>query len=525
MAHSCSESVAVLPSCGKTSVHSVLSESAGSPFFHKFQTNRGKYIFDTNTRRILKVTDVVWEVLDYCGQGNDEEIIRERGSRYGQEVIRSALAEIRDAQQSGLLLIRRPQNVVPPSRKFVEERLGNSREHLILGVTEECNFRCKYCVYSGNDPQQRPHSSRSMNWEVAKAAMDDFLAHSRLSKNRTISFYGGEPLLNLPLIQHCVQYAKENVSGSAIMFAMTTNGYLLQGEAADFLAANAFVVTVSLDGPQGSHDRNRRTQNDSPTWGKVMDNLRSFLARHPQYGANGRLRFNAVADSAADLCQCQSFFACSDLFSDSMGLQVSLEKRVDEAGSLQAHDPLAITASQLQKEFLAKLIRGEFGDRHTCRENWLQASLFGRSYLLFHKRKYIRPHLPEKLTFLNTCLPGQRRTFADVDGNYYSCERVPLTQEQRLGDCFEGLSVEKVMSLLELWNRSAGDQCRHCWSVSNCTVGCFASVGNSRGITAEAMSAACRLQRQELHNLLVSYCSILEENSHAFDYTAQISVE
>jgi hypothetical protein len=33
------------------------------------------------------------------------------------------------------------------------------------------------------------------------------------------------------------------------------------------------------------------------------------------------------------------------------------------------------------------------------------------------------------------------------------------------------------------------------------------------------------VQRQELHHLLVSYCSILEENPNAFDYMAQMMIQ
>lgn len=526
MIDSCSERV-VPVSCLSPELidESPRSEDERRPFVYKFQTQRAKYVFDVNTRRIMKVSDAVWDVLDDYGTAKVDQITAKLEERYDHDSIRQAIEQIRAAQEEGLLLSHRPGEVIPPSKKQIAHRLENNREQLILGVTETCNFRCRYCVYGSNDPQQRPHSDKSMPWEIARAAIDSFLMRSGQSESRAMSFYGGEPLLNLPLIRQCVSYATEAFPDLPVSFSMTTNGSLLQGEAGDFLAEHDFTITVSLDGPQDIHDRNRLTQGGLPTWEQVMANLRAFLARHPQYRTNGHLRFNAVATPAADLCQAQEFFGGCDVFTDQMGMQVSPEKQTQETAALRAEDPLAVSAAKLQREFLKKLSNGEFGDRQSCRSHWIQASLFQRPYLLFHKRKYIRPHLPTTLVYLNTCLPGQRRTFVDVAGNYYPCERVRLTDDQRIGNCFDGLSVDKVAGLLERWNHCAGDQCRQCWCVSNCHVGCFATVGDNGGLTAEAMAGACTVQRKELHNLLVSYCSILEENPNAFDYTAQMMIQ
>ena len=526
MSEACSEKV-VSASCLSVALidEPARPEDERRPFVHKFQTKRAKYVFDVNTRRIMKVSDAVWDVLDDYGTAGDEQIIAKLEERYDQDSIRQALEQVRSAQEDGLLLAHRPDEVIPPSKKQIARRLENQREQLILGVTENCNFRCRYCVYGSNDPQQRPHSDKSMPWEIARAAIDAFLSQSKLSESRAMSFYGGEPLLNLPLIRQCVSYAQETFPDLPVNFSMTTNGSLLQDAAGDFLAEHEFIITVSLDGPQDIHDRNRLTQGGLPTWGQVMANLRAFLARHPQYKTNGRLRFNAVATPAANLCQAQEFFGGCDVFTDQMGMQVSPEKQTQETGALRAEDPLAVSARKLQREFLERLSNGEFGDRHSCRSYWMQASLFQRPYLLFHKRKYVRPHLPTTLVYLNTCLPGQRRTFVDVAGNYYPCERVRLTDDQRIGNCFDGLSMDKVAGLLEQWNLSAGGQCRQCWCVSNCNVGCFATVGDNGGLTAEAMAGACSVQRRELHDLLVSYCSILEENPSAFDYAAQMMIQ
>ena len=35
-----------------------------SPFIHKFQTDRQKYVYDVNTRRIIRVSCIVWDIID-----------------------------------------------------------------------------------------------------------------------------------------------------------------------------------------------------------------------------------------------------------------------------------------------------------------------------------------------------------------------------------------------------------------------------------------------------------------------------
>ena len=178
-----------------------------APFIHKFQTSQQKYVYDVNTRRIIRVSSVVWQVIDHYGLLPEEAIIENCSSTYSRQELSSALAQIAVARKKqGLFLSFRPRSVLPAKRDMVAERLDRKREQLILDVTEDCNFRCSYCVYGGGYEHQRRHSSRTMDWDVAGPAIDDFMDHSRLSESRVISFYGGEPLLNLHLSLRSVAY-------------------------------------------------------------------------------------------------------------------------------------------------------------------------------------------------------------------------------------------------------------------------------------------------------------------------------
>jgi uncharacterized protein len=499
-----------------------------SPFIHRFQTQSRKYVYDVNTRRIIHVAQVVWDVLGDFGREDERQIAAKYSSSYTPDEVAAAIREIDSARrEKGLFLSVRPREIEPPSEKRIREQLDNRREQLILDVTEECNFRCSYCVFSGLYPKERTHSAQKMTWDVARPAIEEFLAHSsQTTDGRTISFYGGEPLLNLPLIRQCVEHVRNNYKDVEARFSLTTNGYLLKGDAARFLGDEKFLILVSLDGPEDIHDRNRRTQTGAPTWKRILSNLRDFLAAYPEYRTNHLLRFNAVATKTMDLCEAQRFWAASDLFTDSMGLEMSRQKQAGtEDAGISPGDPLAVTGEKLRKDYFQELIDGEAGKEPWRKSRWIQASIFDKPFVSFHKRGFTSSHLPEDtLHFLNHCMPGARRTFVRANGDYFACERVVTCADQKIGDVRERLNVERVIALVNHWVRTNRNQCRYCWLLNSCLMGCVATVGDGSPISEQAKRRACAAHRRNMGRLIVEYCEILEKNPHAFDFIESMEI-
>ena len=82
--------------------------------------------------------------------------------------------------------------------------------------------------------------------------------HSVEKERVIIGFYGGEPLLEFELIKKCVKYARKELKGKQINFALTTNATLLNDEIINYFIEHSFIVTVSIDGPKEMHDDERR---------------------------------------------------------------------------------------------------------------------------------------------------------------------------------------------------------------------------------------------------------------------------
>ncbi len=498
------------------------------PFIHKFKTKQNKYIYDAGTSRILRVDDVTWDIIESFEILSLGEIASRYSSKYSPREIAAAWERIANKQdQDNLLLTRRSEAVeMPYSQEKLEEMLSSKRTQLILNMTETCNFRCSYCVYSGEHEHRHTHSSRSMTWQVAREAIDEFLDSCNDSEIKVVSFYGGEPLLNLKLIKKCLSYVRNDRDREDIQFAITINGSLLTGEAADFLSSNEFSILVSLDGPANIHDHCRKYADGLSTWLDVTENLRSFLERHPKYKSNGKINFTAVLSPPVDLNQLQEFFEGYDLLTETMNLNVNLVN-VSGSGEEQAAISQQMRSrgiSELYEQFISELMDGTFQKIRNTPSGWIKAGLFERPFLLFHKRKYYEPHLPDRFCSLSTCVPGIRRVFVSIDGDYYPCERTPESEYMRIGNTHRGIRVSRVKELLEEWIAFTSEDCRHCWCLPICGVGCFANINEKGKVTENAKRKACEEHRQRIHGTIIDYCRILEKNPEAFDYMVDMRI-
>lgn len=106
---------------------------------------------------------------------------------------------------------------------------------LVLWVTTDCNLRCRYCY--ANDGSDTEY----MDWRIAKRALDFIINRSR---NFKIQFAGGEPLLNIDLIEQVVHYTQ----GLNVCYQLQTNATLIDARMAMRLKQLKVAVGVSLDG-------------------------------------------------------------------------------------------------------------------------------------------------------------------------------------------------------------------------------------------------------------------------------------
>ena len=107
-------------------------------------------------------------------------------------------------------------HVVHPYNEVYEILCNRFVQDLVLEVTQDCNFQCRYCLYANPTKVERDHSKRNMSWKTAKACIDYLYDHSKDAQTIRIGFYGGEPFLNFDLIKLAVAYANEKFQSKEI---------------------------------------------------------------------------------------------------------------------------------------------------------------------------------------------------------------------------------------------------------------------------------------------------------------------
>ena len=150
-------------------------------------------------------------------------------------------------------------------------------------VTEDCNLRCTYCYMVGKNKFHR------MDFDTAKNIVD-FLMNDEYSLNLSdsimLDFIGGEPLLEIDLIDRICDYFllkayKENHKWFPnYMFTFSTNGILYGSEKVrEFIKKHSVhsYFSMSIDGTKEKHDMTRVDLNGKGSYDRVIKNLPLYM--------------------------------------------------------------------------------------------------------------------------------------------------------------------------------------------------------------------------------------------------------
>ena len=148
---------------------------------------------------------------------------------------------------------------------------GFAKLHIFV-LTLRCNCSCTYCQVTRQNEDSG--NSYDMSFETARKSVE--LMMQGPADAVTVEFQGGEPLLNFPVLQEIVRYAKElNASiGKSLSFVVCTNLSRLDDEMLDFFIKEGVSISTSLDGPEELHNRNRCRHIKTATYDMVVRNIR-----------------------------------------------------------------------------------------------------------------------------------------------------------------------------------------------------------------------------------------------------------
>lgn len=156
-------------------------------------------------------------------------------------------------------------------------RFNNRLLNLTIAPTLNCNFRCRYCY----EIQKGIISKARMNLTVKRALLK-FIGKERETLSAiNVTWYGGEPLLDLDTIKEISKGIKKlcEEKGIRYMATMVTNGYLLRKEVLeDLFNCGIKSFQITLDGPPSIHNHFRPLRDGSPTFSKILKNIKDAVS-------------------------------------------------------------------------------------------------------------------------------------------------------------------------------------------------------------------------------------------------------
>lgn len=191
----------------------------------------------------------------------------------------------------------KPQFTTHIEPEKIKRSVANLRQ-IVIEVTDGCNLDCKYCGYGKYYNNYDERTGKKQTFQNVRLLLDYLIEIWRSDLNVSylntvsIGFYGGEPLLNFPLIQETIEYLESlDLKHIHFVYNMTTNGVLLH-KYMDFIAKKDFRLLISLDGNE-AHNLYRITKKGENSFQTVFKNIKLLQDTYPDYFESG-VNFNAV---------------------------------------------------------------------------------------------------------------------------------------------------------------------------------------------------------------------------------------
>lgn len=433
-------------------------------------------VYDGAANRLL--------ALDAVGEAAIARLIAHHGE--GPAALRAALAPdhgdenvvavLRELAQEGLFAPARPLPPVPSRPLPIRT--------MILHLAQDCNMACTYCyadegLYGG--------ARKSMPVAVAERALDHLMAHG--DEKVHVTFFGGEPLLNWPVLRHAVEVgeAKAKAAGKRITFSFTTNASLLTEERVDWLAAHRVGVSVSLDGPDDLQDANRPFKGGAGSARVVRPKVEMLLARHKTRPVGARV---TLTHGNADAIR---------IFEHLIGMGFA------EVGlsPVTSDDP----AIYLDAAETARLL----ADMATLADRTVEAALENR-YLGFSNVINLWQELYAGSRKAYACGAGLGMLSVSVDGVFAPCHRFNGDDDLRFGDLASGLDRAKHAQFLAEVHLDRKPGCKTCFAQSLCSGGCYHEAKTRHGDHAESNHHACDYVRTWISTAITTYARVWAAN-------------
>lgn len=321
---------------------------------------------------------------------------------------------------------------------------------LVLNVTNKCNLGCKYCYANGGCYHSTEHL---MDIDIAKEAIECF--YSKYKYIKFIQFFGGEPLLNVSVIEYVCQYITEMYENNKIeflpMFGIVTNGTIYTEKIGELINKYKIIVTVSIDGKKEIHDFLRIYKDGSGTY-EIVSNTINKLSDKSRYPVNMEVTYTNTHERAGDSVLDTVKFLKHNFKESNIHI-------VPVSGS----EKFMLKNRESFRESVDKIF-----EELRKNKNDYSYSLVNRIINALKKRK----------SNCYLCEAGISIFSVACDGNVYPCFMFTDVEEFRMGNVreqntlFENVLFKKIKDDLKKFNKFTNKKCSQCFNNRLCS-GCL----------------------------------------------------
>ena len=408
--------------------------------FHAFESAGRRFLYLVPAGAIFELDDAAAAVLDRLArsEASQDELTAELG----------VPGELIEELYYSRAIVTGSPAPEPPQNAPVVFPL----QTLVLNLTNQCNLSCQYCYEFGEDKVATPEGKpKFMDFDTARASVDFLLEQSAGRRTIHITFFGGETLMNFPLLRQVVVYANEQAAaqGRSIDYSLTTNATLLTPEIIEFLSENRIGVTVSMDGPKEMHDKLRVFANGRGSYDIIEPRVRALIAGHRTRPICARVTLTSGVTDVASIYR----HLKHDLGFHEVGFApVTTSPKRLYAINERGMDGVLGQFQTLAAEYLEFAVRGEL-----------------------HGFSNVSDTLAELCQGVNKSHPcGAALGLLGVgpSGDIAPCHRFVDSDAHALGHISTGVDREKQADFLRRGHIDSKYDCHTCWARPLCAGGC-----------------------------------------------------
>lgn len=368
-----------------------------------------------------------------------------------------------------------PRMEIEYDTAYIASELANLNQ-LLIEVTDECNLSCKYCSYGELYSNQDERNEGKQHFDNVKVLIDHLTglwrSYHNISFNKIINigFFGGEPLVNMPLIKEIISYLnKIQIKGLTFVYNLTTNAILLS-KYMDYLVENDVHLLISIDGSKGNNIY-RLKKNGEESFDTVFANIKNLKEQYPAY-FDSNVNFNSVLHNKNSLDQIydyiKSHFGKTPYVSELNRNGISEDKKEEFNRMFYSKEDSIKQSLNCGSSYLKEIVE----DAHIVQLDIFMQSYLGNTYKtipdLFFQEENIK-YFPT-----STCVPFSKKIFLTVHGKILPCEKVG--QQYPLGYVKDGkiyLDFKDVKQLYVNLYAPIVDKCKKCLLWKNCEICVF----------------------------------------------------